>query len=369
MIVSVLQDNLKNALKLVKKAIDNNPQLPVLANVLLETFEHEPYLRITGTNLETTIIHTIGAKVELPGSITLPAKTFSELVERLSNERMDLRLNPKTETVHIKCGVQKTQIKGITAEEYPPTPDDSKFKELFHDDTGQFVSIVAQSQNYALEQNRPILESLYIAGNPKGKVTLATADGYSLSKGSFDTDTIDFAITPIAKSIRSVLSGVGDKPITVSMTHDKVRLAFDNTVVYILMVEGRYPDFDSIIPQSHTTSILGYTKDIKNLVKRSMIFGRDNANSINLHVESVSQHMGQLTVVGKSAERGDTEGLVEIEFNGEPVDVSVNGRYLTQNLAGLGERVSIQFNGPQKAITLADSDDNDMLYVIMPMSR
>ena len=118
MIVSVLQENLAKSLNIVAKAVDSNPPLPVLANVLLET--EDSRLKISATNLEMSITMWIGAKVEQSGSITLPAKTFGELVSSLSRERVDLRLDASTHTVHLRCGVQTSNIRGIDADEYPP---------------------------------------------------------------------------------------------------------------------------------------------------------------------------------------------------------------------------------------------------------
>ena len=118
MIVSVLQENLAKSLNIVTKAVDSNPPLPVLANVLLET--EDSRLKLSATNLEMSISVWLGAKVEQAGSITLPAKTFSELVNNLSRERVDLRLDADTDTVHMRCGIQTSNVRGINADEFPP---------------------------------------------------------------------------------------------------------------------------------------------------------------------------------------------------------------------------------------------------------
>ncbi|MBE0690442.1 MAG: DNA polymerase III subunit beta, partial [Anaerolineae bacterium] len=78
MFVSVLQEQLARGLSIVSKAVDSRPTLPVLANVLLST--EDARLKLAATNLELTIVSYIGARVNQPGEITLPAKTFVELV-------------------------------------------------------------------------------------------------------------------------------------------------------------------------------------------------------------------------------------------------------------------------------------------------
>ena len=111
--VSILQDQLARGLSIVSKAVDSRPTLPVLANVLLMT--EDARLKLVATNLEMSITTYIGAKVDRPGAITLPAKTFAELVNNLSPERVDLILDTATQTVNVRCGTTNSNIKGIAA--------------------------------------------------------------------------------------------------------------------------------------------------------------------------------------------------------------------------------------------------------------
>src|SRR5690606_6564809 len=117
---SVLQENLARGLSIVSRAVDSRPTLPVLANVLLAT--EDSRLKLSATNLELSITTYIGAKVEKAGAITLPAKTFAELVNNLSPERVDLALDPATQTVNVRCGTTNSNIKGISASEFPMIP-------------------------------------------------------------------------------------------------------------------------------------------------------------------------------------------------------------------------------------------------------
>jgi len=117
--ISVLQENLHKGITSVIKAIESRPPLPVLANVLLEADE-EGRLRIAASNLQMSIAVCIGAKVDRPGTITLPAKTLADLVGRLSRERVDLSLDNATNTMTLRCDSTVSTIKGIAATEYPP---------------------------------------------------------------------------------------------------------------------------------------------------------------------------------------------------------------------------------------------------------
>ena len=99
--VSCLQENLAKGLSIVGRAVSTRSTLPVLANVLLATDNGR--LKLSATNLEIVITCWVGAKVETEGAITIPARTFADLVNSLPQERVDLELNKTTQTVHLSC--------------------------------------------------------------------------------------------------------------------------------------------------------------------------------------------------------------------------------------------------------------------------
>ena len=115
--ISCLQDNLAKGLSIVGRAVSPRSTLPVLGNVLLAVDNGR--LKLSATNLEIVITCWIGATVQDSGSTTVPARTFSELINNLPTERVDLALNKTTETLHVACGRVQANVKGINADEFP----------------------------------------------------------------------------------------------------------------------------------------------------------------------------------------------------------------------------------------------------------
>ncbi len=374
MIVSVLQEDLAKSLNIVTKAVDNSPPLPVLANVLLET--EDSRLKISATNLEMSITSWIGAKVEQSGSITLPARTFSELVNSLSRERVDLRLDAATHTVELRCGVQKSNIRGIDADEFPPiNHNEEATLHIQGDSLRQMILQTAFAA--AREQNRPILTGVYLslAGS---EITMAAADGYRLAVRTAavaeefsEKQEIVIparAMTEVARIIED------DQEVGLSLAAQRNSITFfaPNVMVSSQLLEGRFPDFAAIIPRSFSTSTVMYTNDLLIVCQRAEIFARDNANSANLHVKP-AQNPGEpaeVLIVGKSAERGDSEGMLDATAEGEPLDISFNIKYLIDVLRVIKEeRVSFHSNGPENPGVLKPENRDDFVHVIMPMSK
>src|SRR5215203_138067 len=108
--VSCLQENLAKCLSIVSRAVAARSTLPVLGNILLATDNGR--LRLSATNLELGITCWIGAKIEEDGSVTVPAKTFVDLVNTLPQDKVELDLNVRTQTLNLVCGRTQAHLKG-----------------------------------------------------------------------------------------------------------------------------------------------------------------------------------------------------------------------------------------------------------------
>lgn len=374
MIVSVLQENLARSLNIVTKAVDSNPPLPVLANVLLET--EDSRLKISATNLELSISVWIGAKVEQSGSITLPARTFSELVSSLSPERVDMRLDAATHTVHLRCGVQTANIRGIDADEFPPiNHNESADLQVQGESLREMINQTAFAA--AREQNRPILTGVYLQLEGP-TMTMAAADGYRLAVrtaeigASFDERQDMVVPARTMSEVARIIEDDQEVGIALPAQRNSVTFFAPNVVISSQLLEGRFPDFASIIPRSFVTSTVMYTNDLLVVCQRAEIFARDNANSANLRVKPALNpgEPAEVLIVGKSAERGDSEGMLDATAEGEPLDISFNIRYLIDVLRVINEeRVVFQSNGPENPGVLKPENREDFTHVIMPMSK
>ncbi len=374
MIVSVLQENLAKSLGIVTRAIESSPPLPVLSNVLLET--EDSRLKLSATNLEVSITAWIGAKVEQAGSITLPARTFSELVGTLSRERIDMKLDASTHTMEMRCGVQTTNIRGIDADEFPPINHGPEAD--FHLAGDTLKEMINQTVfAAATEMNRPILTGVYVKLEDT-TLTMAAADGYRLAvrtsemANSFD-EKQDMVIP--ARTMNEVARICGDDmEVGVCLPKERNAITFTapNVVITSQALDGRFPDFAAIIPRSFATTTMLYTSDLLAVCRRAEIFARDNANSSTMVVRPADNpgEPADVMIVGKSAERGDTEGAAQATAEGEPLDISFNIKYLIDVLNVIKEeRVIFQSNGPENPGVLKPEEREDFVHVIMPMSK
>lgn len=374
--ISVLQENLAKGLSIVSKAVDSRPTLPVLNNILLEA--EGSRLKLAATNLQMSITMWIGAKVDTPGTITLPANTFKDLVTNLSPERVDLNLDSSTQTVHIHCGATNSNIKGISADEFPPITHGEGADVTV---TGATLEEMINQTAFAAakEDNRPILTGVYTE-LADDNITMAAADGYRLAVRNGKlvqpiADSMNLVIP--AKTLMEVARVIGenDDEIGISLPDKRDIVTFHLQNLDIssqVLDEGRFPDFSAIIPSTYVTSTIMYTKDLLTACRRAQIFARDNANSGRMYVAPPKgpNEPGEVQVIGKSAERGDLDGQLDASVEGEPLDISFNIEYLIDVLKVIDEeRVVFQSNGAENPGVIKPENRNDFVHVIMPMSR
>lgn len=372
--VSILQDQLARGLNIVGKAVDSRPTLPVLANVLLAT--EDARLKLAATNLEMSITTYIGAKVDRPGSITLPSKTFAELVSNLSPERVDLNLDESTQTVNVRCGMTNSNIKGIAASEFPPIPEPAEPDVvlpavMLRDMINQTAFAAAK------EDNRPILTGLYthFEGNT---MTLAAADGYRLAVRTARIEqnfakprTLVIPVKTMGELARIITDEEKEVGITLPGDRDLCLFYYESTVISTQLLEGKFPDFSALIPKSYSTAMTVYTTDLLRACKRAEIFARDSNYSARLFVRPAKgpSEPGEVMIVGKSAERGDNEGSLDAAVEGDGLEVAFNIRYLIDVLNVIpDERVVLESNGAAHPGVIRPENGSEFVYVVMPMS-
>lgn len=371
--VSCLQENLAKGLSIVSRAVASRSTLPVLGNVLLATDQGR--LKIAATNLELAVTCWIGAKVDEEGSTTVPARVLADFVNSLPPERIEMALNAKTQTLHLKCARYDANIKGIDAQEFPiiPTIGDGKRITLEPATLREMIEQVTFSA--ATDESRPVLTGV-AAKFEKDKVTFAAADGFRLSvRHATLTAPVEQSFNVIipAKALQEVarVSGDQEEPIELAVTENRSQVLFKLTNIEIVsqLIDGTFPDFTRIIPESHTTRTTVKTSELQNAVKASSVFARESMNTVRMQIAPANDMGGgKITITATSAESGDNVGDVDATVDGGSVEIAFNARYLADVLNVLrAAQVAIETTSASSPGVFKIVGRDDFTHVIMPM--
>ena len=378
--VSVRQENLARGLGIVGRAVESRPTLPVLGNVLLRTGDDgDARLRLAAMDMSNGLSITcwIGAQVGETGGITLPRSTFTDLVNNLSPERVDLSLDDATRSVTVRCGANVSTVRGIDAEEFPLLPSGSNSDVSLPAD--MFRSMINQTVfATAREDNRPVLTGVFteFKGNT---LTMAAADGYRLAvrTGPLEQEFSEprSMVIPgraLAEVARIISDSDDEVRITFPDEREIVLFHLNQVLVSSQLLEDRFPDFSAVIPKDFTTSTVVYTGELLRACKRAAIFARDASGSARILVRPADNPSdpGEVVIAGKSNERGDNTDMVDASVEGGELDISLNVEYLIDVLNVISdERVVLESSGPPGPGVLRPEERDDFVHVIMPMAR
>ncbi len=371
--VSCLQENLAKGLAIVGRAVATRSTLPVLGNILLATDNGR--LKLAATNLEIGITHWIGAKVETDGAITVPARQLTDYVNSLPPDRIDIELNVRTQTLHLKCARYDANIKGVDASEFPiiPTIGDGKKITVEPDVLREMIEQATFAA--ATDDSRPVLTGVF-AKFDQNTVTLAAADGFRLSvRKAVLSSTLDAPLNVIipAKALTEVsrITGDQEEPIQISITDNRSQILFHlaSTDVVSQLIDGNFPDYNQIVPKSFATRTVMNTSELQSAVRAAAVFAREASNIVRLNIAPTSEMgAGKVVIAATSAETGDNVGEIDAQVNGDPIEIAFNARFLGDVLNVLhAPQVMLETMNAGSPGVIKPVGRDDFIHVVMPM--
>ena len=371
--VSVLQENLTHGLSIVSRAVSPRSTLPVLGNILVATDESR--LRLSATNLELGITCWIGAKIEEEGSTTVPARTFTALVSTLPPDHVNMDLNVRTQTMNVRCGSSTTDLKCIDSQEFPPMPlpDPDVGIELSVADLKEMISQVVFAAS--TDEARPILTGVLmkVDGN---RISLAAADGFRLSvrdaELSSPVDQPFKAVIPArALSELSRISTDGKESVRMILPDRSGRVIFQTKEAELVsqLIEGTFPDYEQIIPQSYKTRTVLPTASFLKACKQAEIFAREGSLIARVNIiPGGDLKPGTVEISGQSEETGSNQTIMDASIEGPPLLIAFNVRFLREVLDIVKTpNVALETSVDTSPGVIRPVGDSKFLHVIMPM--
>ncbi len=374
--VIVQQQQLAHGVNVVSRAVTSRSTLPVLSNILIKTDEGR--LRLSATNLELGINAWLGAKVSEDGGLTVPSRTFSDLVTNLPNEDVILTVDERTQSLNVKCGALNTDIKGISADEFPPmpTPDDESAIPLNVENFKEMIQRVAFAAS--TEETRPNLTGVHLSF--QGDVLeMAATDGYriSISKaaiGHKPPQNLEALIPARALSELSRIAVNGDETLLMSFPAGRGQVIFHlkDAELVSQLIEGNFPNYTAIIPTSFKTRTVLNTAQLLKACKQTEIIAREGSYIARLDIQPEAGSTGsgpQMEISATSEQTGSSEVIVDASVDGVPLLISFNIRFLREALEVIKTaNVLLETNAANTPGMLRPVGDDSFRHIIMPMN-
>ena len=371
--LSCLQENLSKGLSTVGRAVAVRSTLPITQNILLSA---EPSrLKLAATNLEMATTCWIGAKVEKEGSITVPARLLIDFINSLPSDLIEINLPAKSKTLKLKSGRFEAHINGIDAADFPPIPEVSG-------DTATAIEAEALREGIeqvtfaaAAEESRPVLTGIY-SEFEGDQLYLVAADGFRLAVHKTNLPTPVKQKTTVIIPARTLnelnrLLAEQEKPVEITINQQKSQVCFHLKDAQIVsqLIQGSFPNYSQVIPQSYTTRAVVDIGDFLRVVKTSSVFARDASGIIRLTITPGDELApGKITASAQAEEIGGNVSEVDALVDGEEAKIAFNARYLTDVLNVLHQtQVALEVTTSSSPGVLRPIGVDNYTHVIMPM--
>lgn len=358
------KDALLSGVNAVQRAVSSKNTLPILQGILIKAEQQS--LQFAATDLEMGIRCEVPAQVIEEGTMIVPAKLFSEVVRKLPDTSITLE---ERDNAIIICYYQSDIVlNGYDPEEFPLLPD--LFDPIsFTIPTTLFKNMIRQTIfSCATEENRPVFTG-----------TLLQIEGSTIRLVATDTHRLAYSIAEIPNPQELQFSGIipaktlseiyrllrdEDEILTISSSNAQVLFQFGSIYLISRLIEGQFPNYKQVIPQTCETKVNLSVKNFLEAVERASLLSRDKsgANIIRVNVEKTELRIDQTTELGKISEQ------IEIETEGKDVMIAFNAKFLIDALKVIdSDQIIFELSGPFSPGVMRPLDNPNYIYLVLPV--
>ena len=349
--------------------IEKKNTLPILSNILIETKESK--VRITATDLDIIYSEEIPLlELKKEGSTTTSASILYDILRKLeTNSKIELSLQG-TNKLKLVSGNSKFNFLCISSENFPLSDEDIK-QQSFQIDSQAMLKLLNKTKvSISNDETRHYLNGIYLhKTNAENKSYLSgvATDSHRLSFSSIEIDqntNFEPIILP-KKTIFQLISLLeqGVSSIKVSNNKSKIKFEIDNSILISKVIDGRFPDYNKVIPKSNSKTLQIKLNEFKNSIERVTTVSLDRKEGLKL---TLTQDSLQLSV--NSPNSGEGTESINAKFNSNEMNISFNGKYLIDIASQIeNELITINLNDAGSPVLIRDMSDKNSFHVVMPM--
>lgn len=361
--------DIESALQKTIKAASPKSPLPILGYVLIKT-EEGGVVSFSTTDLEFGIECRVTATVLEEGSVCVPARIITELVGQIREDKIVIQRSEEG-PLELTTEKSKYHINVRDVDEFPILPKASDtplvtipqatLKEMLRN------AVIAVA---SLEEQRAALTGVNISST-ETDILAVTTDGRRLVKAQEPLDEPperEFSVIVPQRSVKEILGLLtdGDEPVEFTLSEGQVFLSFNHVHVFSRIIEGKFPNYEVVIPSSSDIKVLVERDRLSNAVKRALIMAMDKDSPDLLRLQLIND---SIRLMSNSVDMGDAyEELPVQEMEGDTVELALNGKYLLDALNVISDDfVWLLMNGPVMPIMLNSTQKDNYVYIVMPV--
>ncbi len=359
------REKLVAAIQTCQRVISTKSMLPILSGILLKNDSKSLYL--SASDLEASVRTSIKVVSKEKGSLVVPAKLISDILNSLEDEMVELSFIKEKGQLEILGGESRFDLNVFLEEDFPKIPE-SKGSPIFVIATGTMNSIVKEVIKAASRDDaKPILTGVLVEAN-KDTIKMVATDSYRLAVGEEKIENGPeepiFVLVP-ARTMRElsrIISSSKKKDVAIYLTDSQIIFKTSNTEIISRLIEGEFPNYKQILPKGYEKKIRVNKSRLIGAAKRAALLAQNNTPV------KITSGNNTMVISANTQDVGEAIERLDVEYPGEEVKMAFNPVYFMDGITSVEEdEVIIEVSDPLKPALIKPVEKKGFKYLIMPI--
>lgn len=361
---SIDKKDIIGELQLLHGIVEKRNTMPILANILIDVSDKE--VELIGTDLEVGLKTHFPAKIEEKGSLTVSGRKIFEIVKSLEEDQTIVFKEAGDLLMEIISGNSQFKVLCLPKEDFPQVPS-AKFEKnisiplkIIQEMIDRVYYAIAQEQRYYLNGALMILK--------ENSLEFVSTDGHRLAytaKTLEDIQVKEEIRGIVSKKALSELKKFEDEAVDFDLDENNLFFKVGNRTLISRIIEGKFPNFDAVIPKDNPNTLSLSRDEISDAIRRVALLSTERSKGVKFTIEK-----NQLRLFSSNPEIGEARDKVEVEYDGDELEIGFNSQYLLDFLTTVKEeRIKIELKDENSAVLIKPDSEEDIkyFYVLMPM--
>jgi len=355
-------------LQVLGGVINNSNTLPILDNFLFELNNTE--LIISASDLETTMSAKLEVESDNSGSIAVPARLLLETLKTFPEQPLTFVVE-ENNTIEISSNHGKYALAYADGNEFPKAVslEDASSTTI----AGDILATAISKTIFAAGNDdlRPVMSGVFFQFSTEGLTFVAT-DAHKLVKYSREdvqaSQTTEFIMPKKPLNLLKGILAASDDEVIIEYNDSNAKFTFENTVLICRLIDGKYPNYEAVIPKENPNKLVIDRTQFLNSVRRVSIFSNKTTHQIRLKIAGAELNISaeDIDYSNKAEER------LTCDYQGDDMQIGFNSRFLTEMLNNLtSDEVQLEMSLPNRAGILTPVDGLDegeqVTMLVMPV--
>lgn len=363
---TLVRDQFLKSLQQVTGAIGGRPSLPILGNILLKVQANE--LSMTCTDLEVELIAKLPLDGDVEeGAVTVPSRKFLDICRGLP-DGANIEFKLETERAIIRSGRSRFTLATLPAEEYPNIDDWQTTAEFSLTQSVLRQLMESTAFSMANQDVRYFLNGMLFEIEGKNLKAVST-DGHRMAVATAQLDR-EFPQQQVIVPRKGILELMrlldkADEQVVIQLGNSNLRALVNQYVFTSKLVDGRFPDYRRVMPQSSDKFMIANGEELKQALARAAILSNEKFRGVRLNISN-----NQLKISSQNPEQEEAEEFIDVDYQYGDLEIGFNVNYLLDVLNTLkADQVRFSMRDGVASSLIEDNAENslDAIYVVMPI--